>query len=388
MPEIRSSATRTTVGVVIWLSKKILRARHDQAQQKAECRHQGAEHVEEDERVKVADHVLLLHPPPEALEQQPRDPGCDRADPNPGALPHAVDRPRRHVTHARRDDVEVHEHVVRKAVAAVDPLQVEALERRERERRVARLRVGDMPIARGDLRQQREHRVAEVAAVRDQRPRLARDQPVRLRVVDLASRDRRDEADELGGVHLVVTRHHARHVDQLRARAKVAGHDRCTDTTVPLVDDHLDTRIADGSCPCDGLVGRGVVDDDDPIDEVRDPSHGLGDEVLLLVRGNDDGDTLALDHWRPLVLAPRVPSLQEGVGDRGTECSEQQSDQPADRRGVAPARRRRLRGDRGLHDLALLDVLGEREQLLVLEQLLLDGSTTLLGRSRSCCSGP
>ena len=56
-----------------------------------------------------------------------------------------------------------------------------------------------MPVAGGDLRQQREHRVAEVAAVRDQRPRLARDQPIRLRVVDLAAGDGADEARSSAG---------------------------------------------------------------------------------------------------------------------------------------------------------------------------------------------
>ena len=107
------------------------RAGDDEAEEKPEHRHQRAEHVEEDERVEVADHVLLLHPPPEALEEEPRDPRRDRADLDPGALADAVDRARRHVAHAGGDDVQVHEHVVREPVAAVDPLEVEPVERRE-----------------------------------------------------------------------------------------------------------------------------------------------------------------------------------------------------------------------------------------------------------------
>ena len=112
------------------------------------------------------------------------------------------------------------------------------------------------------------------------------------------------------------------------------------------------------------------------------PAQRLGDEVLLLERGDDDGDALALDHRPgPTRAAPRVPSLQEGVGDRGGERAEEQADQAADRGGVAAARRRRLARHGGLHDLALLDVLGEREQLLVLEQLLLHRAAPLLGEA-------
>ena len=128
-----------------------------------------------------------------------------------------------------------------------------------------------MPVARGDLRQQREHGVAEVAAARDQLPGAAADQPVRLRVVDLAAHDRPEDPLELVGVHLVVARHHRRHVDPLGERPLVAGDDRRADAAVALVDDHLDRGSATARAPLGGRVARGVVDDDDPVDEVRDP---------------------------------------------------------------------------------------------------------------------
>src|SRR6188508_969642 len=76
--------------------------------------------------------------------------------------------------------------------------------------------------------------------------------------------------------------------------------------------------------------------------------------------------------------APRGPSLEERIGDCRGERSEQQADQGADQGRVATARGRRLAGDSRLDDVALLDVDGEREQLLILEQLLLHGAATLL----------
>ena len=50
------------------------------AEREADDGHHDPERVEEDERVEVADDVLLAHPPEEALEQQPRDARHDLAD--------------------------------------------------------------------------------------------------------------------------------------------------------------------------------------------------------------------------------------------------------------------------------------------------------------------
>src|SRR5215217_7992116 len=58
--------------------------RLEDPQREAEQRHQEAERVEEHQRVEVADHVLLAHPPEEALHEQPGDPRHDAADADPG----------------------------------------------------------------------------------------------------------------------------------------------------------------------------------------------------------------------------------------------------------------------------------------------------------------
>src|SRR6266516_3800916 len=84
-----------------------------------EKRHQETKHVEEDERMEVADHVLLPHSPPETLEQEPRNLWYDLAEADPGALADVVDRPRRDVADPCVPDVEVHEHVIWIAVPRV-----------------------------------------------------------------------------------------------------------------------------------------------------------------------------------------------------------------------------------------------------------------------------
>ena len=106
-----------------------------------------------------------------------------------------------------------------------------------------------MPVAGGDLRQQREHRVAEVAVARDHLPRLAGEEPVRLRVVDVAARDRAGEHLEVVRVHLRVGRHHRGDVDPVVARLLVAGDDRAADAEVALVLDQLDARVGRARAP-------------------------------------------------------------------------------------------------------------------------------------------
>ena len=169
--------------------------------------------------------------------------GTTLPDPDPAPLADAVDRPRGIVADAPVPDVQVDEHVVREAVARVERVEVEQLERLEVHGRVAGLRVGHVPVARRDLRQEREDRVADVAGARDQLPRLAGEEPVRLRVVALARADRADERLEVVGIHLAVGSHHAGDVDLLCDRPPVAGDDRRPDALVPLVRDHLDARV-------------------------------------------------------------------------------------------------------------------------------------------------
>ena len=52
-------------------------------------------------------------------------------------------------------------------------------------------------------------------------------------------------------------------------------------------------------------VARGVVDDDDAVDELGDPADRLADEPLLVERGHDDRDPLAVEHQAVGGAAPR-----------------------------------------------------------------------------------
>ncbi len=88
------------------------------------------EHVEEHERVRVADDVLLAHAVPERRTSSHDSVGmtCPQLDARSSR------RRRRpgwigHVAHAEVVHVQVHEHVVREAVARVQPVELDRLER-------------------------------------------------------------------------------------------------------------------------------------------------------------------------------------------------------------------------------------------------------------------
>src|SRR4029453_2366342 len=213
------------------------------AEDEASAEEEHPQGVEEDEGMEVADDVFLLHPPEEALQKEPGDLRDDVAQADAAPLPYAVDWPRRVVAHAAVPDVQVDEQVVREAVALVDPVEVEELQRREVDRGVAGLRVGYVPVPRRDLRQEREHRVPEIAGARDQLPGLAGEEPVRLGVVDLVRRDALDERLEVVRVHLAIRRHHRGYLDLVGDRALVPGDDGRADSLVPLVRDEVDAWV-------------------------------------------------------------------------------------------------------------------------------------------------
>ena len=131
---------------------------------------------------------------------------------------------------------------------------------------------------------------------RDELPSAAGEKPVRLRVLDLAARHRVDDGGEIVRIHLVVRRHDAGDVDLLVERASVAGDDRGPHALVTVVLDQLDAPVDE---PPDGVpcpVLRGVVDDDDAIDEFGDAGERRPDQRLLVVSGNHDRDGLPLQH--------------------------------------------------------------------------------------------
>ena len=127
-----------------------------------------------------------------------------------------------------------------------------------------------------------------------------------------ALEDRLDEREQVGRVHLVVGRHHADDVEALLERPFVAGDDRGADAAVPLPGDQLDSRVCRRAHGLGGPVGRGVVDDEDPVDELGDPGEGRPDQPLLVVGGDDDRNALPVDH-RPRRCGRGV----RGTGRRG-----------------------------------------------------------------------
>ena len=205
--------------------------------------------------------------------------------------------------------------------------------------------VGDVPVAGGDLRQEGENGVTEIARARDQIPRLSGRQSVRLRIIELAARNGRDERLEVCGVHLVVRGHHADDVDTVRERALVAGDDRSTDAAVAVVRHDLDAGVALAMRALDRRVARAVVDDVDRGRRRRECRRASRDQLFLVVRGHDDRDALAVDHryWRAAALPAGGDAVPHQRHDRADHEPDQRRD---DDRVAAAARRDALRARR------------------------------------------
>jgi hypothetical protein len=60
--------------------------------------------------------------------------------------------------------------------------------------------------------------------------------------------------------------------------------------------DQLDAQVSDAPCGSDGAVRGAVVDDVDAVDEGGDRPDRLADQLLLVVRGDDDRHPLPVEH--------------------------------------------------------------------------------------------
>ena len=177
--------------------------------------------------------------------------------------------------------------------------------------------------------------------MRNQLPGLARDEPVRLRVVGVAVDDGSRDGLELVRRHLVVGRHHARDVHAVGDRLPIAGDDRGADAAVLLVADELDAPVSGRDHS--RAVARRVVHDVDAVDELGDARQRLGEQLLLVVRGNDDGYGLAVEHG---LGRARGEPARHRIPEQRRHDPEQEADERAHEHARAPARRLRPHGHR------------------------------------------
>ena len=252
------------------------------------------------------------------------------------------------------------------------------------DRRVAGLRVGDVPVAGRDLRQQREHGVAEVAGARDQLPRAAREEPVRLRVVDLAARDGPRDRLEVGR-DPSGCRRPSRTVTSTPSleRALVAGDDRGADAAVPLV--RRSPRRAGRRSPRALPRSRRARRRRRRSRGRR--SSGMPASVVAIscsssYAGHDDRDASCR---RASTRAP----VRAAIGSQrsAAKSADDQPDQAGDDHRVARAAGGRLRGHAAVEHAGKLDLLRLGEELPRLEPVLLERSAPLFHRQEQRAEG-
>src|SRR4029450_5052141 len=126
-----------------------------------------------------------------------------------------------------------------------------------------------------------------------------------------------------------------------------------------------------------GAVLGVVVDHVDAVDEPRNRSESVPDQGFLVVRRDDDGDALAIQHR----LTGGGESAARGLPEDRRQQAEGQADESAGEPRAADATRGRLPRRRTLDDARLLDVLRQRERLLSLQEVRLDDSAPLLAEA-------
>ena len=325
---------------------------HDQTHEEGRTQQEAEEPegVEKHQRVEVADDVFFFEAPEEEAHEQRADGEDHLADLDARLLADVVDRLDRHIHHAHAGHVEPHQQVVGLAVALVHEVPVDRVQRGAVDRRVAGLRIGHMPVARGDLGEQRQDGVAEEADLRDLAEGLAGDEPVALGVVGLVVDHRVEDGGQVGGVHLAVAGHHDGDVVVVVARVFVAAGDGAAHALVYRMLDEVHAARGEARVRAHDLAGAVaalVVDDDDEIDELRHGVDDTGDLRLFVVRGHDDGDALlavhaltrsglSLERWggrRQLCSsgARETASGLSAVGSRGSQLASNSTRCPCSR---------------------------------------------------------
>jgi hypothetical protein len=159
------------------------------------------------------------------------------------------------------------------------------------DRGVAVGRVEQVPVARRQLGQQRQHGVAEQAHRRHRADLLEVEEAVALGVVGLAVDDGGDEVGDQRRVHLAVAVDLDDDVDALGDGRLVAAHHGAADALVDGVFEHGHPRVgAVGAHEVARAVGALVVDHVDALHLRADGGQHAQDVARHAVAGDDHGD--------------------------------------------------------------------------------------------------
>jgi len=156
--------------------------------------------------------------------------------------------------------------------------------------------IEDVPVAGGELAQERQYEVSQVAGQRHAAQRTPTQETVALGQVRLAEDDRLEQGGQLIRIHLVVAVHLD---DQLGATLKgtaYAGRHRRRDTAIAFVADDLDAFVSPGNGSGDDVLLGAVVHHDDIVDKRRNAAQHCRKLICHIEAGDDDRDSLTVQH--------------------------------------------------------------------------------------------
>ncbi len=198
--------------------------------------------------------------------------------------------------HHGADGVEPEEQVRLEEVALAELVEGQLARHRAVEGGEAVRRIEDLPVARGELGEEGEDRVAEQPHPRHRLEVVGAVEAVALGVVRRSVEDRRDEPRDEPGIHLAVPVDLDQHVRAVAQRLAVAREHRAADAPLPIVAEHLHAGVpALGLDEVARAIRTAVVHDVDP----RHLGADRAEHVQDLLRDAEAGDHHG-DDWRAL----------------------------------------------------------------------------------------
>ena len=161
-----------------------------------------------------------------------------------------------------------------------------------------------MPVAAGDLGQQRQHAVPDIPMPGNDIPGFSIKQTIALGIIHPFQSHRPDDVFKVCRVHLSVPGHNHCDIDIVFETRLVPGAYRRPHAPVFFVTDQNDSRVGFHSFP--HLIGCGIlteiINDKNLIDPVRQVLKSLLYQLLLIVSGNHNGNHFVFIHFESLSL--------------------------------------------------------------------------------------
>src|SRR5205807_2993222 len=228
-------------------------------------------------RGEVAHEIFEAHPTNETPQEPPRELQRRTRFREMAGRARRIARRDIDVTHDRAKQAEIEEQARLEEVPLPDAPRGEQRNERGVDRGVAVRRIEDVPVPGRELREERQSGVADASPAGHRAKLTLVEEAIAFGVVGRAGHDRRDEREQMFGIHLSIGIHLRDDLGAEGYSTLVAAHHGCADALVLFMLDEGHARVLQITHDIAGAVWAAVVHDDDLPDERREAGDHVGD---------------------------------------------------------------------------------------------------------------